>query len=166
MVNIMHYARLDKYGNVSQTLNDHLNGVAKGMDIGLFEISFSHFDSFMLKEVVKYTGYFHDLGKFTDYFQDYLINGKESPYSDHAHISAVCLYLTLRRKLKIDHFKEVNNVLAFFLYICVGQHHGNLDMNRYCQKKYFVNALEKLQTQADNLLKKSQEIFQEGPFPA
>lgn len=159
----MNYARLDKYGNASQNLDDHLNGVADNIDYGLFTgINFSHFDSSMIREQVAYMGYYHDLGKYTDYFQDYLLHGKDSPYSDHAHISAVYLYQNLRHKLKIKDYKEINNVLAFLLYTCVGQHHGNLNMSKYCRKDYFIDAMEKLQVQADNLLGKTQEIFQES----
>lgn len=160
---MVHYARLDKNGDAKQTLEEHLNGVANNVSAGFFNgINFPHFDSAIISEAVRYMGYFHDLGKYTKYFQDYLLNGKDSPYSDHAHISAIILYQNLWVKLGIKSFKDINNALAFFVYTCVGKHHGNLDMRNYCQKKYYESAMEKMQVQADNLLEKTKLIFEES----
>lgn len=163
VVGLVHYARLDKNGDAKQSLEEHLSGVADNVSAGFFnEINFTYFDSAIIGEVANYMGYYHDLGKYTDYFQDYLLNGKESPYSDHAHISALYLYQSLWKKLKIKSFKDINNALAFLAYTCVGKHHGNLDMHNYSQKKYYETAMEKLQVQANNLLKKTTIIFDES----
>ena len=42
-----------------------------------------------LVEFVRWMGLLHDFGKYTPFFQDFLLNGTESHLKSHAHISAL-----------------------------------------------------------------------------
>ena len=76
-----------------------------------------------LKYICRVTGYCHDIGKGTLYFQEYLknpeqyLNNKEGDLKSHAHLSAIIAYFNLK-----DYDKEQ----AIISYIAVLSHHGKL----------------------------------------
>ncbi len=64
-------------------------------------------------------GLFHDLGKYTTYFQDYLLKGVRSKLKQHARFGAFALF----EKLSKDPARQVDALLAFFIIL---HHHADL----------------------------------------
>ncbi|MBD3184930.1 CRISPR-associated helicase Cas3' [Candidatus Poribacteria bacterium] len=69
----------------------------------------------------------HDFGKFTSYFQKYLLNRKRDGTKHyHGFISALfTAYLTNKAELKINH--GVDKYLPLISYLCILHHHGDLE---------------------------------------
>ncbi|GBF10030.1 CRISPR-associated helicase/endonuclease Cas3 [Tepidibacillus sp. HK-1] len=65
--------------------------------------------------------YGHDFGKFTTYFQKYLLGGKRNRFSDHSFISALFVGFCA-----IKEFGE-NNSIPLIIFNTVLHHHGNLE---------------------------------------
>ena len=99
-------------------LKSHLNGV--------YQKSFSAFNEFIdldidkkkAKQVIRDIAFFHDLGKYTTYFQDYLLERKKVDYNLKKH-SRVGAFALLNKY-------EQEPLLATFLYFIVMNHHSNL----------------------------------------
>ncbi len=88
---------------------------------------FPNFKRDELKEVISVTSLFHDFGKATSFFQEYLENPHKSSNDAermkrrHGLISAIVTYQIVKRK-----FLE-NSILPVFGFIIVRRHHGNLE---------------------------------------
>ncbi len=94
-------------------LKDHLK---KTQD--LVEGYFPHNDE-KIRELAAYAARFHDVGKATSYFQDYIKgNGKWSDEKNHSLLSAVILYHYLRKSKGMDSPK------AFLSFLAVKKHHS------------------------------------------
>ena len=75
------------------------------------------------EEILKIALLFHDLGKASSFFQDYILNQRpvNERFKKHSEISAVWAYIYLKKYLnKSD--KE-----AIIAYILIRKHHGNFD---------------------------------------
>ena len=156
----MYYARLDKDKGTVQLLRDHLRSVAGNPECNSGnKVKFEPFAQEKLQEVCYWMKYFHDLGKYTDYFQDYLQNGKDSDFKNHAHISALLLYRFLRESMEISDFKKNDNVLAFFAYVCVRLHHGSLGFKRLFSDAQMPKMYKEMQIQGENLSGKAGELL-------
>lgn len=73
------------------------------------------------KKAYEIIAYCHDFGKYTSFFQDYLISKKRSNLSNHGFISAVFgAYLGLK-------FFGEGDILPLIIYNVIINHHGNLE---------------------------------------
>lgn len=159
---VMYYAHLDKERGMEQLLRDHLCNVAgyPGCNPGN-QVRFEPFAQETLQEVCYWMKYFHDLGKYTDYFQDYLQNGNDSDLKNHAHISALLLYRFLREKMEISDFKNNDNILAFFVYVCTRLHHGSLGFKRLFGDAQIPRMHKEMQIQGENLSGKAEALLRD-----
>lgn len=120
-------AHYDKGKNIKQTIKEHLIEVAESsrrqvpdsMDFGCINCE-------QLREVAYIMGYFHDIGKCSTYFQDYIKNGIDSKLKMHSHISACFVYNLLKKRLSIGNGSMEVSILLFLTYLCVRQHHDCL----------------------------------------
>ncbi len=133
----------EKYG--SKLLHVHTKGVLNNAIKQLhsrinFSIPFKE-----LKQILEYISTFHDLGKYTHYFQHYLLDHPtEKDKKQHARFGAITLY-NLYQNLGVD------QKLAYLAYYIILYHHRNLTYP--------------LDTQVDKLLDKhysddDREIFE------
>lgn len=111
-------------GKSEKLLTDHLKNVAENskkqiMSMGL-NLSPDLIDNNKLAELSYIIGLFHDFGKFTKYFQDYIYGKIDScSKTHHSFISALMTYLVLEE----IGFSEV---LCAVAYLVVMRHHGSL----------------------------------------
>ncbi|HHE37659.1 MAG TPA: CRISPR-associated helicase Cas3' [Candidatus Cloacimonetes bacterium] len=133
-------------------LKDHLLGVHQKA-LSLFDklkFEFPLFKREDLRKVISIASLFHDFGKATSFFQNYIQNPQEESTEDerrkrrHGLISALLTFGILK-----EHFED-DLVLPIFGFIIVRRHHGNL-------KDFTTNFifdekdLKNVQSQADNL---------------
>ncbi|MBE3571197.1 MAG: CRISPR-associated endonuclease Cas3'', partial [Bacillales bacterium] len=159
---ISFYAHYDPENNVAEELKDHLKIVAESCQDSVFPyVWFNGINEKHLKELMYTIGALHDLGKYTSYFQDYLVhNKKRTEYTSHAFISARFAYdVTKERLSELDLPEDTIRFLAFFTLIVVRFHHQNL-----CTRVDFPPTPEIkdiLNQQAQSLLKNTAIIEKE-----
>lgn len=158
---LQYLAHYDKEKGESQLLNEHLKSVAllstKNMPP---VVEFDEISDSTIKKISYLLGHFHDLGKYSDYFQKYLKENKDSPLKNHAHISACFVFLILSAKLTLD--KEKKDILSFLAYLCVRQHHTSLNLKDLFSFRYDIwNKLEALEI---HLNAKANEILEDLDF--
>jgi len=102
----------------SKKLSNHTQGVlAKALE-RLFNLVNFRYSNEELRNLIKEVCLFHDLGKYTNYFQNYLLgeSGYDEVLKRHARFGAYAI-----------HTKFNNNLLlAYLAYYLVKNHHGNL----------------------------------------
>ena len=100
----------------TRSLTQHLFevGTAMSQNIQNFPNSDKNFEKIGI-----ITGVFHDFGKFTTYFQNYIQFGKKSEYKEHAFISA--LYGAF-----YSHKIGLDNEDLYIVYSSILHHHSNL----------------------------------------
>lgn len=81
-----------------------------------------------LKEVAYLCGVCHDLGKFTDYFQDHLFRNScfEGGLEYHAFLSATLGAFVVQERLSNIPNIEYKEYLPLLAFIAIHRHHGNL----------------------------------------
>ena len=100
-----YYARLDRERGIEQALSEHLKSVAqRGLENLSKTVHFKPYSHNTISDLCYWMNYFHDLGKYTSYFQLYLQSDKESEFKNHAHISALYLYSFLQKRMEIKDF--------------------------------------------------------------
>lgn len=163
MIIKMYYARLEREKGTEQALSRHLEGVARrGLENLSPIVCFKPYSLHTLNDLCYWINFFHDLGKYTSYFQLYLQAGKESEFKNHAHISALYLYSFLQKKMGIEDFKSEDNALVFIAYLCVRFHHGNLDMKRLYSITGQKRLLRELQHQTEDINRKIPAILKDS----
>jgi len=123
------YAHFDRQSNVQQILSEHLHSVAVYGEYTLPPtVSFPGLNHSDVRKLCRIENLFHDIGKYTPYFQDYLVNGISSNLKSHAHISG-CFARQLALQ-ELDHLpdRHLRHAWAFVIYLCVRLHHGNLTL--------------------------------------
>lgn len=89
----------------------------------------------ILVDVVRLIGLYHDIGKATPFFQEYLreknddkkARFKNMPETRHSLISAIATYFVIEEYLKKVHFNnEFTSFLPIVSFLTVRRHHGNL----------------------------------------
>lgn len=157
--NMDYYAHLNVYGT-DQKLNEHLQSVA-GICRGQIPsvVQFEDLDNSEIMDIAYWLGYFHDMGKYTDWFQQYLLEDINSSLSQHAHISAFYLYQFCNAKLFIDQNRMTKEAIQFLAYLCVRLHHGNLTMDHLFPSDRLEEMWGNLNTQSRNLVAKRKEII-------
>ncbi|GAB6273790.1 MAG: CRISPR-associated helicase/endonuclease Cas3 [Peptococcaceae bacterium] len=156
-----YYAHFDKEKGTKQFLCEHLRVTA---DIASRNIPpvvrFGEIQNITIKNMSRYINLFHDLGKYTEYYQKYLIEGVKSVEKNHAHISACFFYKFMLQKL--TEIQEIENIhqkyaVTFIGYLCIRLHHRSLSFRQLLplsEEKWEV-----LIKQAKHLLGKTQDIL-------
>jgi CRISPR-associated endonuclease/helicase Cas3 len=115
------------YSHPEKTMAQHLSEV---MEHGVRSVSqlppcFSHNDGF--KSLVRISCLCHDFGKFTTFFQQYLLLKKKSgSKQNHGFISALFSAFQVNcASLSIS--KNIDPYLPLMTFLCVLHHHGNLE---------------------------------------
>ncbi len=116
-------------------LIEHLSAVAqKGQELlarHTYNFSFSGRDDLfpVFKNLVYLATAFHDLGKATDFFQQYIRN-PDAPHDrrkSHALISAMFVYFLAKRYVNnFDLDEKLKELLPVFAFTAVKRHHGRL----------------------------------------
>ncbi len=156
-----YYAHFDKHMGIKQLLHDHLNLVADEIRERITpEVKFPGIPNEILKSVGYWMGYLHDYGKYTDFFQKYLLNGESSDCKAHAHISACFLYNFLANKGIMEHLDKNDKLGVLFLaYFSVRMHHRSLTLaGLFDGLSQVKNILNK---QSDHLKHKALEILKD-----
>jgi CRISPR-associated endonuclease/helicase Cas3 len=119
---------MECFSHPDKKLIDHLKNV-KNIGIKVFEKKNIDFgiDKNLLKKTLEFILYYHDIGKATNYFQEYLqnsIGGREYEHSqdliNHSLISA-CITTYMIKK------ETDNDFLSVLGFSVIRKHHGNLD---------------------------------------
>jgi CRISPR-associated endonuclease/helicase Cas3 len=146
--------------NIEQTLHEHLQAVSEGCLASVSRcINFDGLNAEEFEQCVNLCGLYHDLGKYTDFFQAYLIEDKISREKDHAHISALFVY----NLLNVTQGKQNNYTLVanFLCYVAVRLHHGYLRVHGLNMDPQEMR--RSLQVKANNLLTNAEDILKEMP---
>ena len=153
-------AHLDKKTNHYQPLDVHLDRTALLMLESLSAaVQFDVLQSGELHTLVSAIGKFHDLGKFTDFFQIYIKYGKNpGNLKNHAHISALALYRYLQMKHPLSCDIKQQEVLLYLVYLIVRQHHLHLRTDGLFLTSDVLSMTSDLRQQVAQLLKKSEMI--------
>ena len=161
---VEYYAHYNRKTGEKQKLVDHLNNVAVGAQQSVPPtVSFSILPNTKIKSLIYLIGKFHDLGKLTTYFQDYLINNNDTALKHHAHISAIAIYHYLKKKGIEDLLSSANNnreelAVIFLTYLIVRLHHQNLTLNGLFSSSHSASMWKELTEQSKDLLGKSDII--------
>ncbi|MCX7947914.1 MAG: CRISPR-associated helicase Cas3' [candidate division WOR-3 bacterium] len=144
------------YSHKGKLLIEHLRKVSENM-VKIYDSQKDfidlNLDKEKLREFIRIVGMSHDFGKYTTFFQKYLMNGEKNEYSNHSLISALfCAYWLENKKLED---------LSLFGYIIVKNHHGELE-------NYSNNRIESqkmiIEKQIDNLKENKDRISEELGF--
>lgn len=152
-----YYAHYDEKRNEKQLLKEHLDSVAI---LSMCQVppcvNFDDIDNLMMKDIVYWMGYFHDIGKYSDYFQDYLIKNKNSKFKNHAHISACCNYNFLKNNLNQNNLENNSfKMLIFLSYLSDRFHHTSLRTKNLFDRDMWKE-LKKLE---EHFYNKGQDVF-------
>lgn len=104
-----------------KSIQQHNQGVSQNALISFDpSISFSTLDTEQLKLLISDVCRYHDLGKYSTYFQTYLLTNErvDNYLKAHARFGAYTIF---------QKYKDQNSVLALLLYYIVVNHHLNLD---------------------------------------
>ena len=83
----------------------------------------------LLPDLMHLTAIFHDLGKATPFFQEYIRNPEKisDQRKSHALLSALFVFFTVRKFLNELQFSEdLKHLICSFCFLAVKRHHGNL----------------------------------------
>lgn len=150
-------AHYDEQKNLKQLLSSHLLSVAELSSAQVPpNVKFQGIDNFTVKSLIYWIGYFHDLGKYTEYFQYYLLQNINSKFKKHAHISACFIYQYL-----LDRVVQNENMIAFLSYLCVRLHHSELKRDNLFLIRNEIVMWKDVQTIGNNIIKKSEEILED-----
>ncbi len=144
------HCKFDENNNIIEAkhLWRHLNNAADMCTNKFSTNTKFSFSNNTLVNFAKYVGLLHDLGKYTNYFQEYLTkHADHGELKNHSHIGAYAAY---------HYFFQQNQQLALFAYFIIKSHHKNLDSfdTDILFDKHAAILLEKHFTpQKNNLLK-------------
>lgn len=127
----LHFSDLFSHIEPKKYLEVHLYSVAKIAEEIIDEkiINISDEEKKMIKKVTLLCGFCHDLGKATDYFQNYLLADEKAKNklknlkeTKHGLLSAMAAYFAVKEELK----DEGGKFFPFVSYLAVKKHHGDL----------------------------------------
>lgn len=156
------------YNGCRQLLAEHLANVARAMQIAVPPpLNFPAAPNDTIREIVFWMGYLHDLGKYTDYFQSYLVEKISSSKKQHAHISSFYLHGRL-----LDILPGVSEAgasedrrryaVAFLAYAAVRQHHLSLNLSDLFPDHQIKQLCELLRTLWRHLEQKKEEVLEDS----
>jgi CRISPR-associated endonuclease/helicase Cas3 len=118
-------------------------------------------------------GYYHDLGKATKYFQEYLFETnnnrknklKECRYTKHSLISAILVFFALKEYLILKNIsKELKDIIPYIGFIVIRKHHSYLE-NLYDNIPINKNDIDILKKQLDSIEENlDNSFFNEIPY--
>lgn len=156
---LSYYAHYNEEKNIKQLLSEHLQSVSRmAADAVPPTVQFPGMSSEELKKLIRLEGLFHDFGKYTDFFQKYLIEKKVTKLKGHSHISACLFYHIALEHLDLTIGKRERLAWAFLFYLVLRQHHGHLTLKNLFD---YEEMWEILQKQANNLTVNGEEILQD-----
>ena len=118
------------YNGYRQLLAEHLYNVATAMQKAVPPtLYFPAVPNDTVREISFWMGYLHDMGKYTDFFQDYLLKKIASPQKQHAHISSLYLHGRLLDILPGANEDRRRYAVAFLAYVAVRCHHLPLNLS-------------------------------------
>ncbi|WP_286887506.1 CRISPR-associated helicase Cas3' [Aneurinibacillus sp. UBA3580] len=153
-------AHYDKEKDIEELLSVHLQAMADSVkDAVPPVVEFPELKGETMIRFAEYILRLHDFGKYTDYFQDYIRDGKNSELKVHAHISA-CIAHPVLVEILSSLPLEYRYAWTFVAYVCIRFHHGSLisfaNLFNKEREKEMWNMLEQ---QAVHLLAKGESIF-------
>lgn len=127
-------------------LHDHLLEVGKLSYKSVCQLDINNEN---LKKVALIIGSLHDFGKYTSYFQEYLVLGKKSKNKSHALISALYAAYCSRENGLPDEY-------VLYTYLSVKHHHGNLcnldtDINNISPDRDYHDTLSTVKIQLEDI---------------
>jgi len=151
------HARKNNMGMMEPTkeLKKHLDGVAANIRLNIHaHLNFNDFQGRFENQHV--LGVCHDIGKYTTWFQEYLIHGKNKneQKKNHALISAVFSY---------NFIKEFTSdkITQFIAYYCIKHHHGLLiTPTKQLNSSYQFGIAKNLDAQTGNILNNSKNAIE------
>jgi len=158
-----HYAHYDKDNKQGQPLVEHLRNVRERIRIPSC-VSFEMLSHKEIVDLCEAISYFHDIGKFTDFFQEYMVKGKKTSLKHHSHLSACLVFLYLTDNLsKFCPRDNIKHVSFFIAYMTVRFHHSSLRLSGlFPGTDYDKTKLkEDIVTQAENILGKYSVVQKE-----
>lgn len=154
----MYWAHYNK--NFKQRLTEHLQMVGRGCQSAASKlVDFEGIDAQYFANLSLLCGQYHDLGKYTDYFQDYMLNGQNYSDKDHAPISALFIYNLLNSTNQGQ--STISMIINILCYAVVRSHHGNLRVHGLNMNPQEMS--NSLQNKQKNLLKNAENILKEFP---
>ncbi|WP_083517239.1 CRISPR-associated helicase/endonuclease Cas3 [Alicyclobacillus shizuokensis] len=136
-------------------LSDHLQAVANAAAAALADRDAS------LQRFGALSGLCHDFGKFTSYFQTYLVTGHVHPkgFQQHSFISA--LYGAFEAYRVLDTYQWLHEWDPLLIYLVIKHHHGDLanldvDIGRQCMRA--ADPFEITNQLSDPLFKASHQV--------
>ncbi|RKY40734.1 MAG: hypothetical protein DRP76_01295 [Candidatus Omnitrophota bacterium] len=119
------YSHIDKDNNFKKELKEHLKNVGEEAKEIIKKLPIENKD--FLSEIAYLIGISHDFGKYTSFFQKYLIDKKERKLSQHSFISALFTAWQVQRYIeRFNSLQEVYSYLPLIGYFVVLHHHGDL----------------------------------------
>ena len=140
----------------SKLLKTHINGVTdKAINQFYNGVHFPSLSEEALLELLQVLGKFHDLGKYTDYFQNYLLKKEpiDQTLKQHARFGAFAAY----------HFFNGDEYKAFLVLQLIFFHHGNLmNVADFVKKKLAFQDTERIfKQQKENYDNKVETVAKE-----
>ncbi len=154
-----YFAHFDQYAFSNQTLSDHLFSVSR---IIIEQINNRELFDPLFSEAADKIGLFHDIGKYTDAFQNYLLNNIITDNKEHSGISACFTYNILEKLLFNTNINSEPNIIStknmilFFSYLVVALHHGDLTTK---EEIIYNNRLNRCGYASKNLVSNSEKII-------
>ena len=157
-------AHYDAEKGIEQLLKKHLKAVAELIYQQVPpSVQFKNIANPEIKNICYWMGCFHDIGKYTSYFYEYLKYKKHlnSPKKNHAHISACFTYLFLKNHPDVSFSGTLKKEILFLVYLCVRLHHRSLSLERlfpFGKEKTIWSDLRNLEV---NLGNRAEEIVED-----
>lgn len=157
---VMEYlAHYDKEKGHKQLLKEHLLAVGDACKNKVPPtVVFEDISNDMVKEIAYIVGTFHDIGKYTSYFQKYIRDKRKSVNSEHAHISALYIYIVLKDIIQVDKEQD-REIILLLSYLCARFHHSSLTIDiAHSDKAKERKMWRNIQIKWENLLRYKFEI--------
>ncbi|TWH47930.1 CRISPR-associated helicase Cas3' [Sporomusa sp. KB1] len=155
-----HYAHYDKKTGNKQQIHIHLMNPAELVVAAIpASVHFPKISHTELQEIAQWIYLLHDFGKYTDYFQDYIMKEIISADKGHSYISACLVYTFLLKHYEINTYQEAMKV--FVAFICVLRHHLPLQVTGILNQQAQSDQ-EQLKRQAVQIQNKLSDIFAEA----
>ncbi len=158
MIVYSHASEDEEKGKIgTKELKNHLEQVYKIASGQLYDNLGFSIENRTISDILKELCMFHDIGKYTSFFQDYLLNRKkvDADLKKHSQIGAYCI---------ANKYLDIDFNLALLGYFCLVNHHGNLTNIKDTEFFYGTakpNYEKRFAKQKEDLIKKKGQIQDE-----